>query len=168
MSLSGKTALKGEATIIDNVQSKRKAWLIWGGLGAFAVGYLVVSYLPVSFALRYVIQGVYFLAGLFAAAAVTGYALLKATRTNRFFWLAVFGGTVMFLIAEVYWVSYNMLAGGGIAPPHPSFSDNSNITGYVFLYIAIISMARFSRSSAVPRARYLTDTLIVILIATII
>ncbi len=143
---------------------------LWTGIGlaVFALGYLAVSYLPVSYPLRYVTQGVYFLAGLFTAAAVTGYALFRATRTNRFFWLAVFGGTVMFLVAEAYWVSYDMLAGGAAAPPHPSFTDIANIIGYIFLYIAVISMARFSRSNAVSKARYLTDTLIVILFTTII
>lgn len=149
-------------------KTKTKMISLWGGLGLLALGYLVVSYLPVSFAVRYVAQGVYYLAGLFAAAAITGYALFRATKTNRFFWLAVFGGTVMFLAAEVFWVSYDMLAGGGTSPVHPSFSDIANITGYVFLYIAIISMAKFSRSNAVTKARYLTDTIIVILFATII
>ena len=141
-------------------------WL-WVSLGVFALGYLIVSYLPTSLAARYVIQGVYYLLGLTVAAGLTGYALLKATRTNRFFWLAVFGGTVMFLAGEVYRIAFDMVA-GGTTPTHPSFSDITNIVGYLFLYIAIISMARFSRSNAIAKARYLTDTIIVILFATII
>lgn len=149
-------------------KSNRLTFYLTAGFLVYTAGYLVVSYLPMSLASRYVVQGGYYLVGLIAAVAITGYALLKATRTNRFFWLAVFGGTVMFLAGELYWVIFDMIKGIGASPPHPSFSDITNITGYIFLYIAVISMARFSRATAVAKARYLTDTIIVILFATII
>lgn len=147
-----------------------KRLMMWLSIGfvAFAAGYLAVSYMPAPVSTRYIAQGAYYLTGLLAAVVLTGYAMIKATRNNRFFWLAVFGGTVMFLAGEVYWVVYDMIKGVGTSPPSPSFSDITTITGYIFLYIAVMSMARFGRAATAAKARYLIDTLIVILFATII
>ena len=130
----------------------------------FAVLYVVFSLLPVASSLKYQVIAVVYLIPVLLACGSVLYTARKVSAPEKRFWYSLLAGLVFMTMGEIFWAGYQFL-NLAYEPPHPSFSDITQLIAYVGFYSVLLSMVRFSKALSVTKARYMVDIMIAVLFA---
>jgi len=148
------------------VSLKKHKALFWLSYLVFAGVYLSFHFMPISSKVKVAAVDAAYL--IPPALAIIGLSLaaIKVERGEKRFWLYLALANVLFFAGEVFWIYHEVVL--NIEPPLPSIADYSFWIGYIFFFLALISMARFSKTKALTKVRYFLDLAVVMISAFII
>lgn len=152
---------------VEKLDKRNLLIFLWVAFVAFGLIYLGISFLPIAGSIkRWTLDVVYLMPPALAAAASI-VVLRRTNRTERRFWFSFMFANLFWLMGETTGIYYEIIHGLK-EPPYPSFADYSYLLGYLFLFLLLMSMARFSSAFTLKKTRYLLDTFVVIIFCFVI
>lgn len=146
-----------------SISIKKSKALFWLSYLIFACVYLSIHFMSISSKAKITaLDGMYLIMPLLAIIGSI-LAAVKVNKTEKRFWLYMALANVLFFMGELFWIYYEVVL--NIEPPQPSFADYSFLSGYIFFFLALISMARFSKTTVLTKVRYFLDLTIVMVTA---